>query len=211
MADNEQGEREDLGEGDSTLAGGDERGKAAQTREGGGREKRRGDICLRAASGVVIHHSLPLHPAIDDQWRKGELSRVDDDGMPWEGDEYDVSDALDRRSRETWEASGDPHENLGEDDIDREDDDEDDTEPVAVSGTESAGFTNAGTPQEPTVNKPGAIGEPTRPADGAPLKSWREFAVAIGAATADEAQGMSRAELVRLCTPPETDPLAEGR
>src|ERR1700722_9695322 len=76
---------------------------------------RRGDIRLRAVSGVVIDHTLPLHQAVDDQWRKGELSRVDDNGMPWQGDEYDLSGAWDRRGRETWEAAGDPQDRSGED------------------------------------------------------------------------------------------------
>ena len=45
---------------------------------------------LRAPSGVVIGFTLPLHEAIDGQWRRGELQRVTADGGPWEGDEYDL-------------------------------------------------------------------------------------------------------------------------
>ncbi|HLK78607.1 MAG TPA: hypothetical protein VKU77_33775 [Streptosporangiaceae bacterium] len=54
-----------------------------------------GLLHLRAPSGVVIGFSLPLHEAIDGQWRRGELQRVTGDGSPWEGDEYDLGDGPD--------------------------------------------------------------------------------------------------------------------
>jgi len=47
-------------------------------------------VHLRAPSGVIIGFTLPLHEAIDGQWRRGELQRVSEDGSPWEGDEYDL-------------------------------------------------------------------------------------------------------------------------
>lgn len=49
--------------------------------------------------------------------------------------------------------------------------------------------------------------EPVRPADGAPVKAWREYAAALGACSEEEAAGMSRGDLIKLCTPPEIDPL----
>jgi hypothetical protein len=113
-----------------------------------------GDVRLQAPTGVVIDYTLPLHETIDQQWRKGELSRVDEDGILWEGDQYDVS----------------------------------------------------GVRSEPATA--GADGEPVRPADGAPKKAWQDYAVATRACSAEEAAGMTRADLIAKCTPPEMDPLA---
>ena len=36
-------------------------------------------IRLRAASGIVIDFTLPLHESITHQWRNGELQRDEDD------------------------------------------------------------------------------------------------------------------------------------
>lgn len=58
-----------------------------------GRDDEPPRIRLRAPSGVVIDHSLPLHEAIEGQWLRGELERVTADGSPWEGDQYDLSGA----------------------------------------------------------------------------------------------------------------------
>lgn len=51
--------------------------------------------------------------------------------------------------------------------------------------------------------------DPVRPADADPVKAWREYAAALGATTAEEAAAMAKADLIKLCTPPEADPLAE--
>lgn len=59
----------------------------------------------------------------------------------------------------------------------------------------------------------GAGGEdevPARPSDSAPKTAWQDYAVAAGACTEDEAAGMTRADLITRCTPPELDPLAPG-
>jgi len=196
-------ERDEFREQQTTRKSGDD--------SNSGREaKRRGDIRLRSAAGTVIDHSLPLHEAIEDQWRKGELSRVDDDDMPWQGDEYDVSGALERRDRESWETSGDPHDNLGEDDIDREDGDaaengENGTPtPATVFG--GTGTDGQGTSQEQPAKMTDAAGEPQRPADNAPKKAWQDYAVAIGAVGADDAAGMTRQQLADRSTPPELKP-----
>ncbi len=45
-----------------------------------------GLIHFRAPSGLVIGMSLPVHEAIEHQWRTGELQRVNPDGSRWEGD-----------------------------------------------------------------------------------------------------------------------------
>ena len=51
--------------------------------------------------------------------------------------------------------------------------------------------------------------EPARPDDGAPVKAWRDYATALGACSEEEAAGMAKPQLIKLCTPPEADPLAE--
>lgn len=79
--------------------------KDENDRDEGKREREPGEnlpdvprIALRAPSGVIIDHTLPLHESIADQWRKGELQRVDGDGNPWsDGDEYDLSGAYGSR------------------------------------------------------------------------------------------------------------------
>lgn len=55
-----------------------------------------------------------------------------------------------------------------------------------------------------------AEGGPSRPADSAAKKAWQDYAVSLGACTEDEAAGMTRADLIGTCTPPELDPLAGG-
>lgn len=115
-------------------------------------------VRLRAPSGVVIDHTLPLHETIAHQWRNGELQRVDDGGDLWEGNEYDLSGAY---------------------------------------GTDAE--VRQGTDGEDEV--------PARPADTAPKKAWQDYAVAVKACTEDEAAGMTRADLIARCTPPELNPL----
>lgn len=50
-------------------------------------------VHLRAPNGHVIGMTLPLHPAIEKQWRQGELTRVQADGGPWD-ESTDDPDAL---------------------------------------------------------------------------------------------------------------------
>lgn len=158
---------------------------------GEGREVGRGlpkvpRIRLRAPSGVHIDYTLPLHETIHHAWRKGELSRVDDDGLPWEGDQYDLASAYGRDAA----------------------DEGDDGEPGQFERAD--GINGHVGPLAADVAASG-VEQPERPLDTAPKKAWVDFAVAIGAKDADEAGDMTRAQLIELCTPPEIDPLAEGR
>ena len=130
-------------------------------------------IRLRAPSGVHIDYTLPLHEAIHSAWRKGEMQRVDDDGAPWPGDQYDVSGVYDRQREDREAADG------------------------AGTGAEDSAPAGGG-------------GEPVRPADSAPKQAWQDYAAALGACSAEEAAGMSRGDLIKLCTPPEADPLTPG-
>lgn len=114
-------------------------------------------VHLRAPCGPVIAFTLPLHEAIEHQWRNGELERVCEDGSPWGGD---------------------------------------------------------GTPEGLSVPPPEFVpaeddATPARPADSAAKKAWQDHAVALGAVAEDEAAGMTRADLIARCTPPELDPLAK--
>ena len=130
-------------------------------------------IRLRAPSGVHIDYTLPLHEAIHSAWRKGEMQRVDDDGAPWPGDQYDVSGVYDRQREDREAADG-----------------------GGTGGEDSA--------------PAGSGGESVRPADSAPKQAWQDYAAALGACSAEEAAGMSRGDLIKLCTPPEADPLTLG-
>jgi hypothetical protein len=47
---------------------------------------------------------------------------------------------------------------------------------------------------------------PVRPRDSAHRRHWQAYAVALGAATGDEVDGMTKAQLVELVTPPEEQP-----
>jgi hypothetical protein len=134
-------------------------------------------IRLRAPSGVVIDYTLPLHEAIHHQWRNGEMQRVDDDEMPWEGDEYDLDSAYGRR----------PEGRVPGPDAE----DSDGPEVTYPDGSETG---NAGTSQ------------PQRPADDAPKKAWQDFAVAVGAVDASEAPRLTRQQLIDRSTPPELQP-----
>lgn len=51
---------------------------------------------------------------------------------------------------------------------------------------------------------------PVRPSGNAPKQSWQAYAAGVGAVTADEAAGMTRAELIAACTPPELLPPDPG-
>jgi hypothetical protein len=104
-------------------------------------------------AGHVIAFTLPLHETVDQQWRNGELQRVNEDGSPFEGDQYDLAGMYDLP------------------------------------------------PEDPPAGPPDRA--PARPADNAPLKAWQEYAVAVGACTAEEAVAMTRPDLISKCTPPE--------
>ena len=49
-------------------------------------------------------------------------------------------------------------------------------------------------------------GVPVRPRDSAHRRHWQAYAVDLGACTKDEADGMTKAALVELVTPPEEQP-----
>ena len=124
-------------------------------------------VYLQAPGGAPLGLSLPLHWAIDAQWRRGELSRVHPDGSPWE------------------EYGQDP----------------DSLAAVLEAESDVPGAAGDGDPEGDAV---------TRPRANAAVKAWREYAVAIGACTADEAEALTRAQLVELVTPPEEQPAPEG-
>ena len=137
-------------------------------------------IHLKADGGVPIGMSLPLHPTITEQWKNGVLKRVTAEGSPWPGDAFDLSGLEELAATpETSEPPADP-------------------------------VTDGQPPQVPVPAADGApaVTEPVRPAEGAPKQAWQDYASALGACTADEATGMTRADLIKLCTPPEADPLA---
>lgn len=52
----------------------------------------------------------------------------------------------------------------------------------------------------------GGVEAPARPKPAAKVADWQEYAVAIGAASAQDAAGMTKAQLVELTTPPEMLP-----
>lgn len=60
----------------------------------------------------------------------------------------------------------------------------------------------SGEPAEPD----GEPSLPVRPRDSAHRRHWQEYAVALGACTEAEADGMTKAQLVELVTPPEEKP-----
>ena len=62
----------------------------------------------------------------------------------------------------------------------------------------------AGAVPAPGGDDPGDV--PVRPRDSAHRRHWQAYAVEIGAATEDEADGMTKAQLVELVTPPEEQP-----
>lgn len=106
------------------------------------------DLWLLAPNGHVIGFTLPLHPTIDRQWREGHLTRVNEDGTPYDG----------------------------------------------------------GVPGEGAATAPGGDttgGEPVRPAANAPKGQWAAYAEALGLDVDPKA---TKADLVDMTTPPETDP-----
>lgn len=108
-------------------------------------------VHLKAPGGGVIGFTLPLHSTIEKQWRQGELTRVTEDGAPWD-------------------ASGD------------------DPDALTEAGEREAGE------------------YPERPAPSAHKRHWQDYAVAIGACSGDDAEQMTKAQLVDLVTPPEEKP-----
>lgn len=140
-----------------------------------------GTIHLKAEGGIPIGMSLPLHETIAEQWRNGALKRVTADGGRWEGDEFDLTDLE--------ELSATPET----------------SEPDAAGGETEGEGDDGESGRDPDDE----WAEPARPDDAAPVKAWRDYAAALGATTAEEAAGMSKPDLIKLCTPPEADPLAE--
>lgn len=139
-------------------------------------------IHLKGPQGMVIDLSLPLHETITEQWRNGELERVTAGGEPWaDGDPFDLSTADDAPPPESAEIESQ----------------EPGSEPEAGSDG-----------QEPEQPAGGAVAEPERPNANAPVQAWRDYAAALSACSADEAAAMTKADLIKLCTPPEADPLA---
>ena len=59
-------------------------------------------------------------------------------------------------------------------------------------------------PADPGGDDPGDV--PARPQDSAHRRHWQAYAVALGACTKDEVDGMTKAQLVELVTPPEELP-----
>jgi hypothetical protein len=142
-----------------------------------------GIVHLKAESGIPVGMSLPLHATINEQWRNGVLKRVTADGAPWWGDEFDLTRL------------------------------EGDVPPVPADGGDRQDPPSApaagGGRQEEGHDPEDEWSEPPRPVASAPLKAWQEYATALGACSEEEAAAMTRAALIKLCTPPEADPLAE--
>lgn len=59
---------------------------------------------------------------------------------------------------------------------------------------------------EPAVAEGGFVEAPSRPKATAKVAEWQEYAVAIGACSADDAASLTKAQLVELTTPPEMLP-----
>lgn len=155
---------------------------------------------LKAPNSMVIGFTLPLHETIDDQWRKGHLTRVTGpDGGQYIGDQYDLSDLQED------EAGQEPAESGPEGD----------EQPGGSTGEEGQDPA-AGTGGEGTSpggdGQPGAdVTQPERPALNASKQAWQDYAVALDACTEEEAAAMNREQLIKVCTPPEIDPLSESR
>jgi hypothetical protein len=67
-----------------------------------------------------------------------------------------------------------------------------------------------GDPADNPVDPAAPVAEPVRPAANAPKKDWAEFAVALGVCGDGEAKAMTKADLVKACTPPEMQPAEPG-
>lgn len=79
--------------------------------------------------------------------------------------------------------------------------DEVEDDPDALAATsDPAGGDSA----EPDGDEPPGV--PVRPRDSAHRRHWQAYAVELGAATEDEVDGMTKAQLVELVTPPEEQP-----
>jgi len=79
--------------------------------------------------------------------------------------------------------------------------DEAEDEPDALAGTSDPAGTGTA---EPGGDDPGDV--PVRPRDSAHRRHWQAYAVALGACTQEDADGMTKAKLVELVTPPEEQP-----
>jgi hypothetical protein len=78
--------------------------------------------------------------------------------------------------------------------------DEDQDDPAALAAVDEPAS------EEPAEPDGDADGVPVRPRDSAHRRHWIAYAVALGACSQDEADGMTRAQLVELVTPPEERP-----
>ena len=80
--------------------------------------------------------------------------------------------------------------------------DEAEDEPDALAGTSDPA--GGGVSAEPGGDEPPGV--PVRPRDSAHRRHWQAYAVALGACTQEDADGMTKAALVELVTPPEERP-----
>ena len=80
--------------------------------------------------------------------------------------------------------------------------DEAEDDPDALAGTSDPA--SGGVSAEPGGDDPGDV--PVRPRDSAHRRHWQAYAVALGACTQEDADGMTKAKLVELVTPPEELP-----
>jgi hypothetical protein len=79
--------------------------------------------------------------------------------------------------------------------------DEDQDDPAALAAVDEPAS------EEPAESGGDASGDvPVRPRDSAHRRHWQAYAVELGAATEDEVDGMTKAQLVELVTPPEERP-----
>lgn len=151
------------------------------------------DVFLSASGGGhVIGMTFPLHPVIERQWRDGILTRVNEDGSPYDGDEHAiVSGGGDTANSWTFYL----------DDMDK------------ATAKLEAGKVIVPPPAAAQIAAAVAVPEvvePVRPVGNAPKAAWVAFAVALGVAPEAEAKAMTKSDLVAACTPPEMLPADPG-
>lgn len=139
-------------------------------------------VWLKSENGHVSGHSWPPHSAVTDHWKRGELVRVQDEqGKPWPSD-------VDPFTPPGSQVDAGP-----EPDPASADETPDEPEPDGPA-SDSA---DAADPE------PEADGQPERPARNAAKADWAAYAVQLGAVTGEQADGMTRDQLIDITTAPE--------
>jgi len=138
-------------------------------------------VHIRGSGGVIWPMSLPLHEGVADQVAKGEAVRVNADGSPWEPSDDDPvlvheheRDRLEREHLAGLEYARLKHENPDADLIELRD--------------EAADTVGDVIPDAAPTGKP-------KPAESKAV--WVAYAEANSDLSYDEAEGMSKADLLR--------------